>query len=319
MPILLFTISYFLSNVLILNLLPFFRKFFIDKPNFRSSHFEAKATGGGIIIVLITFVASLLSIKFNRINNIEFIPILTLPLSLISFLDDKFNLAKSVRFLSQAIVAFLILKYSINYSFISGLNNNLILIFLLLIGCIYIINAFNFFDGLDGILSSSFSIILLTIGLYNLDSVSFVWAMLGAVIGFIYWNWHPSKIFMGDVGSTTFGAIYVGLILNSSSLYLSFVFISLSFPILCDTTITLIRRILAGQKFLSPHKSHLYQRLNRGGLSHNQVSIIYLVGVISMAISSLFGFFAIILTSFIEFLIGIWLNNRIAISFTDSQ
>ena len=88
-------------------------------------------------------------------------------------------------------------------------------LFLLFIAYIYlsflatsIINFANFADGIDGLLSSSMIIIFVLSALQN-NNNSFLWGIVGCLVGFLFYNWQPSKLFMGDVGSTFLGAIFL--------------------------------------------------------------------------------------------------------------
>ena len=100
-------------------------------------------------------------------------------------------------------------------------------------------------------------------------------AVLGvSVLGFLYWNWHKAKIFMGDVGSTLLGyniAIFTIYFANveSTNFWMWIVLFSLFW---FDATVTLIRRKLNGEKLSQAHKKHAYQRLTQSGWSHYKVT-----------------------------------------------
>ena len=99
--------------------------------------------------------------------------------------------------------------------------------------------------------------------------------VVGSLLGFILWNWDPSKIFMGDVGSTFLGALLVGLLLtDSKNINNAFFVIIASAPLIGDSLICILRRIYNRQKIFDAHSSHLYQRLFQAGWSHGSVAIL---------------------------------------------
>jgi len=136
---------------------------------------------------------------------------------------------------------------------------------------LWYINLTNFIDGIDSYLAVKF-IFLSVAGLILFGGAHF--AVLGvSVLGFLYWNWHKAKIFMGDVGSTLLGytiaiiTIYYANI-ESSNLW---IWITLYSLFLFDATLTLIRRKLNGEKLSQAHRKHAYQRLTQAGCSHSRV------------------------------------------------
>ena len=101
------------------------------------------------------------------------------------------------------------------------------------------------------------------------------WA--GACLGFLFWNWAPAHIFLGDVGSGALGVLgVVGgvLVLHEGEWAFLAVFLPLV-PIFLDASVTLLRRAWAGEKVYKPHRVHLYQRLANGGWGHSRVTWLY--------------------------------------------
>ena len=143
-----------------------------------------------------------------------------------------------------------------------------------------------------------------------------IWTLLGSLIGFLIWNWHPSKIFMGDIGSTFLGAFLGGIILQSNDLKEAVGLLLIPMPLLMDAFICVLRRFVAGQNIFQGHRLHLYQRLYLAGWSKSNVSLAYITGCIALASSFLLLglqweiYFAILLI-----LIGIFVDKNLAISF----
>ena len=284
------------------------KKLIPDLPNVRSSHNQIKPRGGGISFILINLF---LAIIFNQ-NNFVYL----IPLSLIGLLDDFFNISRLIRFITQIFTAYYLFFSSPYFESIIAIDNFLIkfcLFTLILFGSTAIINFCNFIDGIDGILTGSILIILISFSLLISGSV---WPLIGSLFGFIIWNWQPSKIFMGDVGSNFLGGVLVWTILNTQSIQYSFGLFLIASPILADTFICLIRRLINKQNIFKAHSMHLYQRLNKGGLDHAQISIIYILASFCISISIfLGGLLCGILTAIIIYLLGYWLDKKKAIPF----
>ena len=248
-------------------LIPLLKKDFLSEPNKRSSHSIPIPTGGGISFVIASSLFSYLSGFF--------LPIYCLPLAIIGFLDDKLKVPAYIRYIFQLGTVLFILKKSETIgNLISNLNNYeyLLCLFFLSIFGTAIINFINFMDGLDGFICLNLTLVFLFSAFAVNNGIFFI---VSSLIGFIFWNWEPAKVFMGDVGSTYLGALLFGIILNANTLLDSISVLIISFPILSDAFICVIRRFLIGQNIFKAHKMHLYQRLNQAGFSHSSVSIIY--------------------------------------------
>ncbi|MGH7005383.1 MAG: MraY family glycosyltransferase, partial [Alphaproteobacteria bacterium] len=151
---------------------------------------------------------------------------------------------------------------------------------LLALGWIWFINLYNFMDGIDGITgveTASIGIGLVALGVVNLGAVAGQalagLALAGAAIGFLVWNWHPARIFLGDVGSVPLGYIVGGLLIQATVAGHWAPALILPLYYLADATLVLFARAFAGQKPWQAHKRHFYQRAHQGGLSHAQVSL----------------------------------------------
>ena len=125
-------------------------------------------------------------------------------------------------------------------------------------------------DGIDGILTSCMIVIFVSSSFIIFDSI---WGLIGSLIGFLFWNWNPSKIFMGDIGSNFLGGVLIWIILNTTSINNSLALILISLPLILDPLICLLIRFLNKENIFNPHSKHLYQRLVKGGLSHQMVAI----------------------------------------------
>ena len=309
-------LSSILSYFLIKFFIPTLKEKLLDRPNLRSSHVDPTPKGGGIFLYLISFIFSIKSAIFTTNYRFELIPLLVLPLALISLYDDKYNLSMKVRFVSQLLFANITIFFLNTY--LIEINSSLLLILsylLFIISGVYLINSVNFMDGIDGLIGSTFIIIFSTIALHRGVNISFIMAVIGSLLGFIIWNWNPAKIFLGDVGSITLGSIYFSIIINANNYEQSIIFFLVSLPLIADSFFTLLFRIIKGQKFTEPHKLHLYQRLTQAGISHGRVSYIYILGVLIMSFSSFINIKFMLFAAFLEILIGFWLSEKVAVAF----
>jgi UDP-GlcNAc:undecaprenyl-phosphate GlcNAc-1-phosphate transferase len=127
-------------------------------------------------------------------------------------------------------------------------------------------NALNLSDGLDGLAGSLSVVILLAlcyIGFTNNDMfmVSLSLSFIASILAFLWFNWHPAKIFMGDSGSLTLGAVISVLSIKALDYipHAPILFIT-AIPIL-DTLIVMIRRKRSGKSVFSPDQTHLHHAL----------------------------------------------------------
>jgi UDP-N-acetylmuramyl pentapeptide phosphotransferase/UDP-N-acetylglucosamine-1-phosphate transferase len=201
------------------------KKSLIDIPNDRSSHVQPTPRGGGLGFLL-AFVIGLIFISFFPNLPVQadpFLGLILFPLAAISFLDDRYNLPSLVRYGVQLGVAVLaILHYDIfpqpwltDFGTISIIFAGLLTV----IGFTALINFYNFMDGLDGIVASVTALQLSFIALYLNQPIW--WLLIIALLGFLWWNWSPAKIFMGDVSSTVLGASIAIALIQTNDVNLS--------------------------------------------------------------------------------------------------
>ena len=267
----------------------------IDNPNERSSHTRPTPRSGGIAIV-VTFFIGLVAMWVMDDD-----PVLSAPyfwafcasafaIAALSIFDDLHGLSFKVKLGLQVLCAGGVMAYGVTADQVHlpviGLWEFGWLAYpITLVWIIGLTNAFNFMDGIDGIaggtavvVSGFFAAIMMQGGSDYLHHI--VWIVLWASLGFLLWNWQPAKIFMGDSGSQFLGfilavfAVLAGQFDPSGVPYA--VMPLLFFHYIWDTVYTLIRRYRAGENVTEAHRTHLYQLMNRLGLSHAKVTSIYL-------------------------------------------
>ena len=286
---------------------PLFKKYFLTEPDKRSINQSYLPQGTGILFALV-------GSYFAYIQG-SIVPTICLLIAFIGLIDDRYKLPIVIRYIAQFLTLILLMYSQDIFSklFFSNINLNIILYFLIIISGTAFINFTNFMDGIDGLVSSSFIIIFLFIFSFTYPQLLIVAASL---VGFLPWNINPAKVFMGDAGSTFLGAIYVSSLFSCKNYNQMFFVLFIASPLLGDALICVLRRAYFKQNIFKAHKLHLYQRLCTGGMSHNKVTFLYCLAIFLLGISSLFGNIKItIFIVFLEFLIAIWLDKKIASPF----
>lgn len=255
------------------------KKSLLDIPNDRSSHVQPTPRGGGLGF-LVAFGIGLILISFFANESVQsdvFLGLILLPLAIVGFLDDRYNLPSLVRYGVQLGVAVLaILHYGIfpqpwltNFGTIGIIFAGLLTV----IGFTALINFYNFMDGLDGIVASVTALQLSFIALYLNQPIW--WLLIIALLGFLWWNWSPAKIFMGDVGSTVLGASIAIALIQTNDVTLGWSSLAITLPITADTIYTLFVRLGRRENIFQAHRTHIFQRLQQSGWSHPQVALTY--------------------------------------------
>jgi len=298
-------------------LIPILRRRLLDEPNERSSHRLPTARGGGVAFVFVASVGSVLAWLLRSSSASASLPLLAapmlaLPLALVGFLDDRHNLPARWRYgvhLATALVVILVSPLVVPSV---GL---LPLLALLVIAVTAVINFTNFMDGLDGLVPGCMAVAM-TAAAIQLSAPWPIWALVGALLGFLFWNWSPAKVFMGDVGSTFLGAVFALVVLQASNWSEGLALLLVATPLLGDACLCVPRRLMAGQRVFQAHRLHLFQRLHQAGWSHASVSSLYIAATALLAIALLWGGLPwVISLAAVELLIGVWLDQQVAVPF----
>jgi Fuc2NAc and GlcNAc transferase len=270
----------------------------LDIPNSRSSHLIPTARGGGLAIVLVYF-AALLFLLWLRLLDTATVAALVLGggvVAAVGYLDDRQALSASVRFSVHALAAVWVVVC------LGGIPDGMLRTFgfhgilagsvLAILALTWMTNLFNFMDGIDGIAASEAAFIACAGAFiswrHGVDAglAGALLALGGASVGFLIWNWPPAKIFMGDVGSgfLGFSLAALGVAVSARSAVPIEVWVILGGVFLIDATLTLLRRMLRGERWYEAHRTHAYQRLARRWNAHLPVT----AGVIAIDVAWLF-------------------------------
>jgi UDP-GlcNAc:undecaprenyl-phosphate GlcNAc-1-phosphate transferase len=285
-----------------------------DQPNARKVHQKIMPRLGGLAIFIGVVVGYFTAGLYNE--KMTAISLGAILIVVIGILDDKFELSAKVKLGGQLIVAGLIVGSGLTIDILSipyvgtyelGIWGIPITIFWI----VAITNAINLIDGLDGLSAGISAISIATIAFMagSADKVLILTIsliLLGSIIGFLFYNFHPAKIFMGDTGALFLG--YSISILSLLGLYKSVTLFSFLVPVIIlgvpvfDTTFAIIRRVVNRRPISSPDKSHLHHRLLDLGLSHRRTVLsIYFFGIVFSAsaivvsVTTLWGTILIIL------------------------
>jgi UDP-GlcNAc:undecaprenyl-phosphate/decaprenyl-phosphate GlcNAc-1-phosphate transferase len=229
---------------------------------------------------------------------------------LTGLLDDRYQIRPLFKLLGQVSAAGVLIFSGLKIDVLSvpfigmvSLNDTVSIIFTF-IWIIGITNAINLIDGLDGLAAGVSTISLISIAVMALaiePQISIVYlciVLIGSNIGFLFHNFHPASIYMGDTGSLFLGysmavISMVGLFKNVTLFSFVIPIIVLAIPVF-DTLFSIMRRFINKQKIMMPDNKHIHYQILEAGFSHRAtVLIIY-------AFSALFGGLAILfsLTSF---------------------
>lgn len=258
----------------------------LDIPNPRSSHITPTPRGGGAAIVLAVTVACLgLWIRREIDGHLLAALLGGVAVAALGFVDDRYQLRAGTRLAVHVIAALWALDW------LGGLPSLLVGNWSLSFGAagyvvgtialVWVLNLFNFMDGIDGLATSEG--IFVTWGGALVAVVAPVtngaWPaalVVGAACaGFLVWNWPPAKIFMGDVGSGYLGYVIAVLALAEARVdpVALWVWLILGGFFWVDATMTLLRRLLRGEAIHTAHRSHAYQWLARRWGRHQRVTL----------------------------------------------
>ncbi len=273
----------------------------LDFPNKRKVHKKIMPRLGGLAI----YLSFLIGYMFFAPLTTQMISILisSFLIIILGIIDDINPLKASTKLWGQLLVAIILVFFGKIYiSELSILGTNIVLdiwaypisIFII-IACI---NAINLIDGLDGLAAGTSSIYFLTIAIISIllgrtDSLGFILCliMLGATLGFLYYNFNPATIFMGDTGSMFLGfmvAVIALLGFKTATLTSFIIPILILFVPILDTLLAILRRLIKGESIGKPDKEHIhFQLLERTSSVKKSVLIIYLI-------NSLFSFVSIL-------------------------
>ena len=289
----------------------------VDQPNFRKVHTKPISVLGGTVILLSFLVGIWLGHPIE--TEVKPLVIGSVLIYLVGLIDDIYDLKPIIKLMGQIVAALVVVYYGVTIDFISlpigpTIHFGILGIPITVVWIVAITNAINLIDGLDGLASGVSMIALMTIGFIailqaNIFIIMICSVLIGALLGFLFFNFHPAKIFLGDSG-----ALLVGFIVGFLSLlgFKNITFVSLFFPIVIlavpfiDTLFAMIRRVKKGQHIMQADKSHLHHKFLELGYSHRQtvlliysIAILFSLSSIILYLSQPWGVFMMLILIFI--------------------
>jgi Fuc2NAc and GlcNAc transferase len=259
-----------------------------DHPNARSSHATPTPTGGGVGLVIVTLSCLVYLYLSGGLPSSAFKGMAGggALIAAAGYLDDRRPLPRAWRLLIHVAAVAWLAYWVVGEIGVAGLGpwGGVPLALTGVFGLVWLINLYNFMDGIDSL--AGVEAVSVTIGagaiLWSNGAMTFtpvLWCLAGAAAGFLVWNWPPARIFMGDTGSGFLGfllgatAILTvgdgGITLWSWAILLG-VFV-------VDATVTLLRRMLHGERWYEAHRTHAYQHAAMRWGSHRRVTVAVLI------------------------------------------
>lgn len=282
----------------------------MDAPDARKVHKKPIPRIGGLGIYAAFMVAMLSVISFVEVSPEVMQELIGLMVGgslivLVGVIDDYKNLPAKVKLVGQILAAaILVVGFDVRIDFITDpfgdyLYTEWLAVPATIFWIVGLTNTVNLIDGLDGLAAGVSTIAAVTIFLVALQQGIILVAVLtaalaGAAFGFLYYNFNPARIFMGDSGSMFLGYMLAGIsvigaVKSAATIALIVPILALGLPIL-DTTFAIVRRYRGGVPIFKPDKGHLHHRLLDLGFSQRQAVLLMYV------ISALLGLSAVALT-----------------------
>ncbi len=259
----------------------------VDRPGGRRIHAKPVPLLGGLAIMLGIVVAVILNLPFTR-DDYGAIVIGAILISALGAVDDAIGVSPPLKFIGQAGCAIIPVSQGVTIDhftlpFIDPVSLGWIQYPVTVVFIVAVANIVNFADGMDGLaaglcLISAGTFCILALSLDRFAAATLAAAVCGACLGFLPWNFHPAKIFMGDAGSLPLGFLLAsmsitGVMKTAAALALVFPLIVLLVPIL-DTSFVILKRLKYGQSVTAADRNHLHHRMLRVGYSQRQAALV---------------------------------------------
>jgi Fuc2NAc and GlcNAc transferase len=252
----------------------------LDIPAERHSHTVPTPRGGGAGLVTALVLLSWLYCRDS--GAMAFWSHCALPgfvaLSVVGWWDDRVSLSPVWRFIVQVLASSYMLWCGVS----EGLHSAPLTALLLGVSLVWMTNLFNFMDGSNGMAGFQGVFCGLILGWLfarggDEDAALVAFLLAAACLGFLPWNLGQARVFMGDVAGGSLGfaiasLLVYGVLKGSMSMPVAWL-VMLVF--LMDATLTLLARVIKGERWYNPHKQHLYQRLIARGWTHGRVLMLY--------------------------------------------
>lgn len=305
----------------------------IDRPLGMKIHRHATPLMGGVAVFLAFAVAVVISLQLTR--PVAGVLAGGLAAVIVGVLDERISLPPLVHLVGQIAAAAIAIAFglgtirTLNLPFASLVTPGIALpsgiaLAVTLFWLVGMMNTMNFLDGLDGLVSGVSAEAALLLAVWATESDRFYLApnaqdlllplaLVGALLGFLPYNWHVARIFLGDSGSMFLG-LAVGALAIVGPAKLGTALLVLIIPVL-DVAWAIVRRLRGGRSFLAGDKQHVYHRMLEVGLSHTQtVLVLYglvaVLGGLDLWLVRPWKLYAFIVLAVATFTFFVWLETR---------
>jgi UDP-N-acetylmuramyl pentapeptide phosphotransferase/UDP-N-acetylglucosamine-1-phosphate transferase len=320
---------------------------FTEVPGGRKIHAGSIPSMGGIAIILAAFVGLFAWFSFEQIVETRYFLVALAIMFSVGLRDDLIELTALQKLMGQSIPAFFVIVMAdIRISGLYGFMGiyeipYIISVIITFFAILALTNSFNLIDGADGLAGSLSLVTLSILGIWfytaGMESYSLIsFTLVGGILAFLAFNWHPAKIFMGDTGSLSLGfsiTVLVILFVDKTGLMAPWEGLKLNAPFsaglaflivpIYDTVRIFIKRTRNGKSPLKPDKSHVHHFLIRMGLRHDQVTMILVIvnlGFIALVFIgySLNDHISLPGLAIIASILGLWLDKRTLVKVKDN-
>ena len=303
----------------------------LDPPTARGLHQASVPRGGGIVVIVTVLFFSIwiaLRTGFDRAGIISGFGLVGI--STLGYLDDRYHLSVKIRLVAQFVFMGLIILVTLDstgwHFLLYEVNLPSYIVFVpALVILVWLVNLFNFMDGADGLAGLHSLVAALTLGYWfggaEIPTLAILnFSLAGSVAAFLWFNWTPARIFLGDSGSLALGAWFGCMgVIGVTQVGLPFeAFLVLFGFFVFDATLTLVRRFFQGKALSEPHRDHLYQRLILSGWSHPRVALLTgLMGLLNAIFASLivttphWGLWCVVAAAIVLVLFAIWTSATV--------
>ena len=291
--------------------------FLIDIPNERSLHEYPVPRSGGIAILISLIVTIIFSFIFIDLSEFLVVYLGAFLLSIISFYDDKNHIQAQYRLLSHTVISFsivFIFDFSLIVLRLPGVEWELPYFWgglLCVVSTIWLINLYNFMDGMDGFASGMAIIGFSTLAILGIVNDQLIYAtgcisIVAAVAGFYIFNFPPAKIFMGDSGASVLGLLVATFIIwaDRHQIFPAWIGVLIFSAFIVDATATLMRRAINREKVWQAHRTHYYQKLVQLGWGHKKTVMFEYLLMLSCGFSAILASLSSVVIQWI--MIAVW-------------
>ena len=275
-----FAVAFVLAQILVSR----FGRFVLDEPNIRSLHTRPVPRTGGLAVLL----GAGTSLGFG--GSELWIPlVIALVLAVVSFADDLYGLPLLARLAAHIAAA-----GALAWHVLSPMHP--LQMALIIAGIVWLTNLYNFMDGSDGLAGGmgfvgfgAYAIASWLAGEFAFAAACV--ALSAACAAFLFHNWHPARIFLGDVGSIPLGFLAgaLGILGWRNDIWPLWFPVLVFGPFIADATVTLLRRLIRGARVWQAHREHYYQRMVLMGLGHRGAAYVLYALMLGCAIAALLG------------------------------